>query len=426
MNICYIGGAGRLGSALAAWTAYKGHSVCIADVNEEAIQAIGQRQWESLEPRVAKMINDPAVNIYATTDIKEAVSRADMVFVIVPTSSNDDGSFSLEYMLKACVEIGRGIGCNGGEFPVVVIVSTVNPGDSMGHIKKTLEDYSGSVCGPSEGCRAFGLGYSPEFVAQGSIVRDFANPDVLLLGADDSRTMIAMVNFYASVLNSVGFVHKMSTINAEIAKLSLNVAVVSKIAVANQITWLCHQKPGADAKTVLAAVGDDSRIGRKYFSPGLWSSGPCFPRDTAAFHRSFDSMPGGALAVAVDSYNRIIQPGELAIAIMEKVLHIHKPTICIAGVTYKPGVAMTDESPGFLLMERLHRKCDAATVTMYDPLMANLPEVLEEADLVVVMLPSGLDELARHKLRTVFDCWGNYEGKLNCQYYFRLGRGKNV
>lgn len=427
MRITYIGGAGRLGIALASWSAHKGHQVVIADVNAEAVYDINAGYFKTLEPQIDSLVKEGHDRglLFATTDVASAAGEAEMIFIVVPTPSHEDGSFDMSCMVEACLEVGRGLSQSRYEYPVVVIVSTVNPGDTMGIIASTLTEHSGLYCGLSDMYASYGLVYSPEFIAQGSIVKDFANPDILLIGASDRDANAAALAYYDSVLDTVGAVHDgLPPISAEIAKIGLNCAVVAKITVANMLTMMCQAFPGADAKKVLAAIGDDRRIGRKYFSPGLWPGGPCFPRDNRALAAAFKN-PANALARAIDFYNKITLPGELSIAVSRMVAHKKDATICVAGLTYKPGVPIVEDSPGVLLCQKLV-DVGVAGITAYDPLIEGYqdPAVLEEADVVVITLPGGLDELYGRPLRTVLDCWGNYEGQLHCERYFRLGNAE--
>ncbi|NIV38567.1 MAG: hypothetical protein GWN58_56875, partial [Anaerolineae bacterium] len=187
------------------------------------------------------------------------------------------GGFSNKHVLAACREIGKGLHHNYHPYPVVEISSTVMPGSTMGPIRATLENCSNRVAGQD-----FGLAYSPEFIRQGQIIHDYAHPDMMLIGATNTRTASVLVDYYQSVTENDPPFHVMSPVSAETAKLGLNYAVVAKMAVANTLAALCHATPGADARDVLDVIGADSRIGPKFFSAGTWPGGPCFPRDVRA------------------------------------------------------------------------------------------------------------------------------------------------
>lgn len=402
MNICYVGGAGRLGSALAAWSAECGHKVTIADTNARAVHDIRNGKFESSEPDVAQMLSRNSANIEATTDIARAVSTSEVIYIIVPTPSNDDGSFSISYILDTFGMMKGGLADNPD--PLLVIVSTVNPGDTAA-LSSAMSNHLD---------REIQIVYSPEFVAQGSIIKDFANPDVLLIGANDDRAAALALKAYEGVVNP-GATHVMSTVSAEIAKIGLNAALVTKTAVAAQLMWLCHNIPGADARDVLGSVGADKRIGSKFFAPGLRPGGPCLPRDNhalAAACKAADSPH--SIASAMKTFRT-----ELESDLYGLVFDKSEGNILVVGLTYKPGVPMMGESAGMALYEDLRK---SRPVRGYDetvPADGPLDDDIAWADTVVIATrrPPEMDLAGK----IVIDCWGKYEG--NCDKHIILGVG---
>ena len=407
MNVCYVGGAGRLGSALAAWSAHSGHQVTIADTGSSAVEAINERKTKYSEPHVDGYLNRGVLKgkLIATTDINEAVKASEVIYIIVPTPSLDDGSFSMEYVENAMSRMACGLKENAHELPLVVIVSTVNPGDTAS-IQEVLNQLEREVL----------VVYSPEFVAQGSIIKDFANPDVLLVGADDDRAVGLALEAYAGVVDAES-VHVMSTVSAEIAKIGLNAALVTKTAVAAQLMWLCHNTPGADAYDVLGSVGADGRIGSKFFAPGLRPGGPCLPRDNRALiaTRSHFHSPV-EIALATDAYSKIQDR-----LLLEQVQKWCKGNILIIGLTYKPGVPIEEDSAGMQLYDSVKDIRGAKNVRAYDELLVpnNLTENTSWAGTVVITTrrPPEMDLTGK----IVIDCWGQYEG--DCEKHIILGVG---
>src|SRR5205809_3843065 len=124
------------------------------------------------------------------------------------------------------------------------------PGTTGGPIRSVLEEASGKVCGTD-----FGLCYSPEFIALGSVVRDFLNPDFLLVGESDERAGSMLEALYRRVVETDAPVARMSFVNAELAKISVNTFVTTKIAYANMLARMCERLPGADVDVVTNAIG---------------------------------------------------------------------------------------------------------------------------------------------------------------------------
>lgn len=432
MKICYVGGCGHLGMSLAAWSAHRGFDVVCADINKDAVDTVNKGLSPISEPQVADLIKLHAgQNLVATADVLEAACQSDMIFVIVDTPSKDDGAFSLHQVLSACKEIGLGLATDT-RYRVVVMVSTINPGDSQGYIIPALAMWSGREPGTG-----FGYAYAPEFIRQGSIVRDFANPDMIVIGELDERSGAMAEAYYSRITYTQAPSHRMSITSAEIAKLGLNVAVVAKMGVANTLAMLCHNTPGADARDVLQAIGEDTRIGHKYFGAGTAPGGPCFPRDTRALATA--ALHAGTpanLALALDSL-----PREQADFIANAIWDTEPWIVGILGLTYKPDVDLLVGSQGYMLSEALRdgaRPTDSNSdlyhvdVRTYDPMVEgdDLESVVGASDFLVLMTCwfefKALENMDLNG-KVILDMWGFLdENKLNCSRYIRFGRGPDA
>lgn len=418
MRITYVGGAGRLGFPSAYWSACEGHEVIVADVNKMAVKAINKTGVVGTEPLPSKTFRG---SLLATVDTIDAVRRSEMSFVIVPTPSMPDGRFDLSYVLAACDDVGKGTALNKNDHHIVVIVSTVNPGDTRDFIIPQLENASGLKHDVD-----FDVVYSPEFVAQGTIVEDFANPAILLLGGTDPDSLGRVCKYYGSVTENEPEVHLMSIESAEIAKIGLNTALSAKMAVANQIAWLCHYTPNADAKQVLASIGDDPRIGRRYFMPGPPDGGPCLPRDGRALVAA--GKPYGltaGIAEAVDKF-RGHQMGWICFEAGRIIRLYESKKTLVLGLAYKPGVDLLDESPGVMLLDAFLE--NGYDVRAWDPATCKAPleKVVAESDLLIIMTPwPEIEQLQNLDLtnKVIFDMWGMFTG-LDCREYIRFGAGE--
>ena len=417
-SICYVGGCGRLGMALATWSAHKGFNVHVSDVNEAAVAAVNSGQFETIEPRVEAFVKEYAgQRLFATTDTEAAVAASEMSFIIVPTPSMEDGSFTVQYILEACKPIGAAL-ARKDQYHVVVIASTVMPGHTGGVIREALEAASGRKAGED-----FGLIYSPEFIRQGNIVYDFANPDQILIGQFDERSGTVAREYYEAILERETEWRAMSLVSAEIAKIGLNASVVTKLAIANQLAWICQSYPGASSKDVLESIGADARIGKKYLSAGPIWGGPCFPRDTRALVRAAEIAGATApVAAAVDSF-RDEQTENLASLVMD---NLDDNTVTILGLTYKPGVDIVEESAGGALKQALDsRGCRTFT---YDPAVTeshDLAAAVSASGTCVLMTPwPEFKEVENMDLsaKTIIDVWGFFDPeKLDCRRYLRVG-----
>ena len=425
MRVCVVGGGGRLGLPIAAWSAHRGNPTKIADIDSEQVHMVNVGCVSRLEPGVSQLVREGHETgmLGATTNVAEGVQGADIIIVIVPTPSNGDGSFSLEYVLPACEQIARGISSSAGAPPTIMISSTVMPGACMGPIRGALgvrDALSSEVV--DEWPEPCGIVYSPEFVRQGSIIRDFASPDFVLIGESSDWAGSVAVEFYRSILRNNAPIARMSVESAEIAKIGLNAAVVNKIAVANTLAMLCHEIPGADASNVLAAVGTDERIGSRFFNAGTWPGGPCFPRDCRALACALENV--GVPSILPDGVSGLT--GEMVYWLATKLEHladeIGASHVGILGLAYKPGVDIIEESQGLLLANTLHVPCHTYDPVLVDPneerRCATMADLVRWCDVIVIMtLWPEFIALCTADLagKVIFDMWGVIDSdSVNC------------
>ncbi len=409
-------GLGKLGSPLAACLAAKGLMVRGVDRDPRKVEALNHQQPPVHEPGLAELLAKTSGRLSAAADIDAAVRGADVTFIVVSTPSDATGGFSLRYVEPVCESIGRALE-KKSEYHVVVLTSTVMPGTTGGRVRELLEKASGKRVGED-----FGLCYNPEFIALGSVIRDFLNPDMLLIGESDARAGDFLQSLYAEVCENKPAVARMSFVNAEITKLAVNTYVTTKISYANMLARICERLPGANVDVVTAALGNDTRIGAKYLKGALSYGGPCFPRDNLALAqlaRQLGVPPD--LAQAVDRFNRG-QIGWLADLVQQRT----RGTAGILGLTYKAGTDVVEEAAGFLLAKELAGR--GMKVTAYDPeygkspahvalegvcLAASAQECIQKSDVVVLAtswpefggIPTADWAGANGRPRTVVDCW---------------------
>ncbi|MGH7068095.1 MAG: nucleotide sugar dehydrogenase, partial [Acetobacteraceae bacterium] len=262
MDLAVIG-LGKLGAPLAAVLASVGHRVIGVDVNPTFVEALNAGHAPVNEPGLQQAIEKAGSRLSATTDFNAAIRNTDVSFVIVPTPSGPDGIFTNRWVLDAVREIG-GARRQSDRYHVVTITSTVMPGSTGGPIRAALEEASGRIVGET-----VGLAYNPEFIALGSVVSDLLHPDMVLIGESDPRAGSVLETLYRSIVGEAKPIQRMNWVNAEIAKISVNTFVTTKISYANMLAELCEKLPGADVEVVTEALGKDSRIGPKYLKGAL-------------------------------------------------------------------------------------------------------------------------------------------------------------
>lgn len=373
MSSISVFGIGKLGFPIVACLAHKGYKVIGVDVDPKIIASVNERRPLIYEPGLAELLEESG-DLSATSDYRHAVANSDMTFIVVPTPSQEDGSFSTKYVEAAAEQIATGLK-DKSNFHVVVLTSTVLPEATEGIIKPLLEEVSRKKCGLD-----FGLCYSPEFIALGSVIRDFLNPDVLLIGESDPRSGELLSEVYQTVCDNNPPVVRTTIYNAELAKISLNAFITMKISFANTLAELCEHIPGGDAEAVSRLLGFDSRIGRKYLLGALAYGGPCFPRDNEAF-ASFAKRIGckARLAEAADAENEH-QNERIVELVKQRIGEIRGKNIAILGLTYKPDTDVIEESAAIKVASNLLK--EGAGLSVYDPVgMENARKILGEKNI---------------------------------------------
>lgn len=387
-----IVGLGKLGASMAAAIASRGFDVIGVDVSQRAVDLVNAGHAPVQETNLEELIAANKERLRATLSHRDAVLNSDVTFVIVPTPSDERGAFSLQYAAWAFREIGRALK-EKESYHNVVLTSTVLPGATRYGLLPILECESGKKCG-----KDFGLCYSPEFIALGSVIQDFLNPDLTLIGEFDERCGSQLESCYAKIMLNNPPCMRMSIENAELTKISVNTYVTTKITFANMLADLCERIPGGDIDVVTNALGCDRRIGHKYLKGGLGYGGPCFPRDNVALGFIARTLGSQAeLAESTDCKNR---------ALPEKVVERLRPlirkgaTVAILGLAYKPFSHVIEESQGVYLAKALSKS--GARVVAYDPLanemaraelhdqaviLNSAAECLSQAEVVLITTP---------------------------------------
>ena len=415
-RVCVIG-LGKLGSPLAACLASKGLTVVGVDHDPRKIEAINQGKAPVHEPGLGDLIGETQGRLTAVSDVEAAVGQTDITFIVVSTPSDPAGGFSLRYVAPVCQSIGRAL-VRKKDYHLVCLTSTVMPGTTGGPVREMLEKASGKRTGAD-----FGLCYSPEFIALGSVIRDFLNPDMLLIGESDKRAGDLLQSLYAQVCENKPSVARMAFVNAEITKLAVNTYVTTKISYANMLARICERLAGANVDVITGALGLDTRIGAKYLKGALSYGGPCFPRDNLALAQLAQQLGVPPdLAQTVDRFNRSQVPW-----LADLVQRRTKGTAGILGLTYKAGTDVVEEAAGFLLAMELAGR--GVRVLAFDPAFgkqspvagpegicfaASADECIAKSDVVVLAtawpefnrIPR--EQWARDSQqgpRTVIDCW---------------------
>jgi UDPglucose 6-dehydrogenase len=410
-------GLGKLGSPIVACFASKGYSAIGLDVLPASVQALKEHRAPVSETGLQDLITANAERISGTSDWNEAIMGSDASFIVVPTPSNPDGAFTSKYVVDAVEHIGEVLK-NKKDFHLVSVVSTVMPGSSEKEIIPALERTSGKKAG-----KDFGYVYSPTLIALGSVVRDFMNPELVMIGESDPRSGAMLEEVYATVFNSKPTFHHVKPMEAELAKISLNTFITTKISFANMLGSIADKMGGREVvnvDNVTKILGSDSRVGSKYLKAGGSYGGPCFPRDNRALVRAAE-LAGAKTYIpqATDQTNRDFIE-DLA---QKAELHLSKnpqARVAVMGLSYKLNTEVVEEAMGLNLAKRLAEK--NVSVIVYDPVALvaarkvlgdtvqyadTAEDCIAHADVVVIANPYQFDAIQTDLLKgkPVIDCW---------------------
>jgi UDPglucose 6-dehydrogenase len=347
MNLAVIG-LGKLGLPLAALLATSGNKVKGYDLSASQREVIVTGKFTFAEPGLNELLIESANTFEVCDSISKAVKDAEVVFVIVPTPSTENGSFSNRHVVSAVKEIGFAI--SDSTSPIVIdIVSTVMPNSCQNEIRDALEKSASREIGSS-----LGLCYNPEFIALGSVIHDMEYPDMHLIGQSAEWAGELVEKALKTIAKREVPTRRMNLTEAELVKIAVNNFVTMKIAYANMLFQVATILKNVDVDVVTNAIGLDTRIGSKYLRAAAPYGGPCFPRDTRALSSLFREMGlSDSLSYSTDLANK--NHVEFISKIIQEKTEIGAK-IGVAGISYKTGTNVIDESPGIaiakLLLER--------------------------------------------------------------------------
>lgn len=392
MKVAMIG-AGYVGLTTGACLADLGHQVICVDNNPEKIKLLQAGQSPIFEPGLEELIkqNIQAGRLSFTGQIKPAVEQSEIIFVCVNTPPKADGQADLSFIEAAAKEIALSL---TSDYKVIVDKSTV-PVKTAEKVKETIMKYSQNKA-------AFDVVSNPEFLKEGTAVKDTLEPDRIVIGIDSETAKTKMLELYQPLLAATGAPVKITSVrSAELIKHAANTFLATKISFANLLAEACEQV-GADVLEVLEAVGMDDRIGKQFLNPGLGFGGSCFPKDLAAFRRTLDTLNiNSSLVEAVEKINQ--QSLQRFINRIKAVLEtLDTKTVGILGLAFKPNTDDIRNAPALEVIKQLSKA--GASITVYDPqAMANVKKHFP--DLPLHYATSALEALTDQQVAVLCTEW---------------------
>jgi len=336
-------GIGYVGCVSAACFAKEGHTVIGVDVNPTKVDIINHGNSPIIEPGISELMKEvvDAGRLSATTDSSAAVSDSEVSLICVGTPSNANGSLDLRYVTRVCEEIGAALK-NGTRRHVVVVRSTMLPGTIQNVVVPALEAHSGKKAGAD-----FGVCINPEFLREGTSLKDFYAPPFTLIGADDEVTAAAVRQLYANIDAPV-YVTSVKT--AEMVKYVCNCFHALKVSFANEVGNIC-KAVAVDSHEVMEIFCQDTKLNLSpyYLKPGFAFGGSCLPKDLRAIN-----YKAKELDLEVPVLSAILPSNRLQIErAIDMVLATGKKRVGVLGLSFKAGTDDLRESPLVTLIETL-------------------------------------------------------------------------
>ena len=369
MKVAIIG-SGYVGLTTGVCLAEIGHQVICLDNNQKKLAKLKQGQSPIFEPGLENLIAKNLKNGKLSFDdnIKSAVKNSEIIFICVNTPPKPDGQADLSFVEAVTKEIALAL---NHDHKIIVDKSTV-PIKTAEKVKETLLHLSVDEA-------KFDVASNPEFLREGTAVKDTMAPDRIVIGVDSDLARETMLKLYQPIIEKTKTPVKIVSVrSAELIKHGANTFLANKISFANLIAQVCEEAD-ADALEVLSAIGLDERIGNQFLSPGIGFGGSCFPKDITAFKKTLEIL-------GID--NNLIQSiqniNDQAISrfikkIKKELWDLDGKKIAVLGLAFKANTDDIRNAPVLKIINEL--KKDKARIIAYDPkAMENTKKIIPDIE----------------------------------------------
>ena len=341
-----IFGAGYVGLVTGTCFADLGHDVVIRDIIPARVEALRAGKVPIFEPGLAELIAANRDRLAFTTEIGEVVDGADVLFVCVGTPPTYSGDADLSAVWTVVEELPR------DDRGVVLVMKSTVPVGTGAKVRSALDE---------RGLTNVGYVSNPEFLAEGSALKDFRNPDRIVIGAYEDADAAVVERLHAGISAPIV---RADVASAEMVKLASNAALAARISFINEIANVC-ELTGADVLTVAEGVGLDHRLGKHFLRAGIGFGGSCFPKDISALKQL-----AGNVGYHFQLLAAVIEVNELqkrrVIGKLQKHLGtVRDRRIALLGLAFKPNTDDMREAPSLVLGARL--LAEGAEVRAWDP-----------------------------------------------------------
>lgn len=354
MKISVIG-AGYVGLITAVGLAEKGHNVQVIDIQKEKVDLINKGKTPLYEEGLEKVLKKNIGKKLKATTKEESIKSTDVTFICVQTPADFEGAVDLRPIKKVAAGIGKTLK-KKNTYHVVVVKSTVPPSTTEKIVTPILEENSGKKAG-----KDFGVVMSPEFLREGIAIKDFLNPDRIIIGATDKKATQIVEEIYK------GFkcpIYKTNPRTAEMIKYASNIFLATKISFINDVGNIC-KKLDIDAYKVAEGLSLDKRISPHFLNSGLGWGGSCFPKDIRGLvHKSKElgyqpKLVDGVIEINEEQPKIMVRLGK------KKIGTLDGKKAAVLGLAFKPNTDDVRDSQALPVIDYLLK--EGAQVVAYDP-----------------------------------------------------------
>jgi UDPglucose 6-dehydrogenase len=358
-----IVGTGYVGLVTGTCLADTGNDVICVDIDKDKVDKLNNNIMPIYEPDLDTYFerNVQEGRLKFTTDLKEAIDHAEIIFLALPTPPGEDGSADLSYILGVADELGKLI----KDYKVIVNKSTV----PVGTAEKVREAISKNTK------TEFDVVSNPEFLREGLAVDDFMKPDRIVIGTKSEKARKMMEELFAPFVRQGNPIVFMDERSSELTKYAANSYLATRITFMNEIANIC-ERIGADVDMVRIGMGNDTRIGKRFLFPGVGYGGSCFPKDVSALHKSAKEY-----GYDFDILDSVMKVNEIQkTIIVPKIKNYFKnelkgKRIALWGLAFKPDTDDIREAPSLYIINKLLD--EGVKITAYDPeAMGNVKKLL--------------------------------------------------
>jgi UDPglucose 6-dehydrogenase len=355
MKVVIIG-AGYVGLTTGVCLSELGHNVVCVDKDPHRLHLLMKGKSPIYEPGLEELMvkNITSGRLTFADKLEEVIKGSQVIFICVNTPPREDGRADLRFVEKAAKEIALHM---DGTYKVIVDKSTV-PVKTAERVEETVKRYSNDES-------KFDVISNPEFLKEGTALKDTMEPDRIVLGSDSQAATDVMMELYKPIIDKTKAPVKVVSVrSAELIKHGANTFLALKISYANLIAQTCEET-GADALEVLDAIGLDERIGKHFLNPGIGYGGSCFPKDIAAYKKTLDILGlDYSLVDAIERINgwawkRFVRKIERELWILDGKV------IAVLGLAFKSNTDDIRNAPAFEIIREL--KSQGAQIKVYDP-----------------------------------------------------------